>query len=200
MADIKIHITCNTVLEKSMTSYGDFGFKSVVVHNPWSEVNALMKLHLWNEEEDEFFFAELLFCKEINTMYITDLYGYNFHSFDEETEYYEPDDIRENVSEQLNSILRKMFPQYNQIKFFDIDEFYVDAYNYMQTVTDGASTLANVLPKLVVQSIINQQVPFWVYYQYYPRDLKAVLQLDNFNYATSYDFVHDNLVCLDMEY
>lgn len=78
-----------------------------------------MQLHYYTDDGDIFLFGCVVFAKEIKTIFVTDINGFNFHSFAEQSEFYDIDELENKdhhlKRETLNDILLKMCPAYSVI-------------------------------------------------------------------------------------
>lgn len=117
-----------------------------------------------HDDGDEFIFADVLFCDSIETIFITDYYGFNFHSWDEWVEYcpelYEQQPEVANYLYEIMHILKKMYPtykvyRYNKGHYKNLQE------KAIQETWDRINAVSNnMIPD--IQSLLFQKiVPMW---------------------------------------
>lgn len=133
--------------------------------------SCLGQLSWWmiHEDGDEFMFADILICEEVQVMFITDYYGFNFHSWDEYVEYRpslrsEQPMVEQNLQEMKN-ILKKMYPTYsiylyNKGHYKKLQTEMLNHRNYQTTA------LHKWLPMDIRENIYNQVVPRWTQFQH----------------------------------
>jgi hypothetical protein len=124
-----------------------------------------MSFRHYHDDGDLFAFGTLIFAPEISTIFIVDIYGFNFHSFEDQTEFYNMDELEENTHcidrDTVYDVLSELFPAYTICKF-GYDELTTAKDDYLQSLTAQAPILANVLPSLVIKEIARHQLPKWV--------------------------------------
>jgi hypothetical protein len=180
MSLINLRIFSAEILEKHMKSQWDCAYKCIVGNDH------IMKFHLLHDDGDEFVYAKLLFCSDIQTIYITHIYGYNFHSFEEPVEFWELDGLYDLVEDEMVTALLKMYPKFSNVKYFDEEDFTHEVYDIQRALIDQACVLSNSLPYNVVDQIIIKNLPSWTQYQHDPTfNLKDHFALDNTNYDLS---------------
>lgn len=176
MAFVSLFLTTNQVFEKNVEYLYDDGYKLIV------SSDGLMRLHHYHDDGDMFLFGNIVFAPEISTVFVFDLYGYNFHSFADQAEFYGMDGLSENehgVDEiVLNSIFRHAYPQYQYVRY-GMGEL-LDAVNtFRAELLTQTPALSSIFPALVVKKIVDMQTPSWVKKHYTEEDLKAKYMLNN---------------------
>lgn len=186
MATIKI-IT-NTVSRKSQKHMGDDGHDCIV------SSDGLLRFHHWHEDGDLFAFASVIFAPELSTIFIPEIFGFNFHSFANQSEFYDIQEMEENehviTRQEFQDVLLGMFPAYNRI-LYDPDELDTAIDTYKATVAAQAPVLANVFPPLVLAKILREQLPDWVTKHHVTAYLPCRFELDSTDHRSAFRWFLD---------
>jgi hypothetical protein len=192
---IKLALNVNDVFEKPMERFYDDGYFSVIEKIPGAINKAVMKLHHYHEDGSEFVFCTLLFCPELKTIYITNIYGYNFHSFETEHEYWDA----VTLDTYVFGYLLTWYPEYTHVKHFTKEDFEDQVNNYRAGLVNQGVVLSSKLPYNVVDSILQTNKPPWMDYEFISYDLKDRLHLHNLDYQGSLDIFETPYVYVKMD-
>lgn len=105
---MKATIVCNQVFEKKPAEVYDNGFKII------TSSDGFLRINHYHRDGDLFFFANYVLAEDINTLFILNMYGYNVHHYDDESEFDHIEELIDNahmISEiELCDILMLAFP------------------------------------------------------------------------------------------
>jgi hypothetical protein len=181
MASIKI-IT-NTIARKVPRHFRDDGYDCIV------SSDGIMKFHHYHEDGDFFAFARIVFAKEILTIFIPEIFGFNFHNHLEESEFNAIDEMEENMHgymrDDLEKVIFNMFPGFARIHYGP-QELETAIATYKTTLAARVHTLASVFPPLVLAKIVKHHVPTWVATKHTPAHLATMLKLDSSDHRTAF--------------
>jgi hypothetical protein len=196
---VKLTLKVNDVFEKLMERFYDDGYLSVIEKIPGATNEAVMKLYYYHEDGSEFAFCTLLFCPELKTIYITNAYGYNFHSFETEFEYWDAENLESCCGRDMFKFILTWYPEYTSVKHFTKEDFEDQVNNYRRGLVNQGVALSSKLPYNIVDSILQTNKPTWMDYEFTPYDLKERLQLDNLDYQGSLDMFETPYVYVSIE-
>ena len=201
---VKLTLKVNDVFEKEMKRFYDDGYLAVIEKIPDTKninknINfGVMKLHHYHEDGSEFVFCTLLFCPELKTIYIPHIYGYNFHSFESEIEYWDAETLESRGVDVMGYLLT-WYPEYIHVKHFTKEDFEDQVNNYRGGLINQGVVLSSKLPYNVVDSILQTNKPSWMDYEFLAYDLKDRLHLHNMDYQVSVDMFETPYVYVSIE-
>jgi hypothetical protein len=183
MASTTISLVYNDIFEKEPQGMFDDGYECSIASD------GMMMFHHYHDDGDVFMFGRLVFAKEIQTIFVTDIYGFNFHSFADETEFTDMDglDHNEHCFSQFDfyDFIKDKYPSYTNVVYGG-DQLLLAAERYKENISKQAPILANCLPLLAVGTIMKNQVPAWTVEDYYePINIKDMFSLDPKDYSTA---------------
>ena len=162
-----MNVRFNDVVIKSQRS--SFDDRQVAYLEKYDTCLGQLSWWMSYEDGDEFMFADILICEEIQVMFITDYYGFNFHNYDECVEYRpalrsEQPQVEENLQEMKN-ILKKMYPTYtvylyNKGLYKKLQAEMLDMRRYQSIA------LHKWLPFDIRENIYGRMVPRWTQFQH----------------------------------
>lgn len=158
--------------------------------------DGLMSFHHYHDDGDLFTFAHLVFAKEIDTIFVVNIYGFNYHSFADEREFFDIDGLDENehcfAHQDLGNYLMEWYPSYKHVAY-GVDNLIVASERYKESISKQAPILANVLPSLAVGAILKNQVPVWTLENEFVQaaDIKAMFSLDPENHQAAFGWFHE---------
>jgi hypothetical protein len=196
---VKLTFKVNDVFEKEMKRFYDDGYLAVIEKVPGAINFGVMKLHHYHEDGSEFVFCTLLFCPELKTIYIPHIYGYNFHSFEAEIEYWDAETLESRCGMDVMKYLLTWYPEYTNVKHFTKEDFEDQVNNYRGGLVNQGVALSSKLPYNVVDSILQTNKPSWMDYEFLSYDLKDRLQLHNIDYQGSVDMFETPYVYVSIE-
>lgn len=195
---VKLTLRVNNVFEKEMKRFYDDGYLAVIEKIPDTVNFGVMKLHHYHEDGSEFVFCTLLFCPELKTIYIPHIYGYNFHSFESEIEYWDAETLESRGVDVMGYLLT-WYPEYTNVKHFAKEDFQDQVNNYREGLINQGVALSSKLPYNVVDSILQTNKPAWMDYEILSYDLKDRLHLHNMDYQMSVDMFETPYVYVSIE-
>ena len=140
-----------------------------------------MSLRHYHDDGDLFIFGTLVFAPEISTIFVVDIYGFNFHSFEHQTEFHSIDEMENNAHaitrQSINDVVLDLFPVYITISY-GMGDLDVSRQSFSNSIANKSPILANIFPSLVVSKITHYQLPKWVTNTPHIPFLPEVFELD----------------------
>ena len=183
-------------------SYFDYSVTTYVEkHNECQRSLAWWTHH---EDGDEFMFVDLLFCDSIQTILMTDYYGFNFHSWEEYVEY-SPElyDTQPQVAiflDEIKEILNKMYPTYKVYRYNK--GFYKNLQEKaIQETWDRVNAVSDNMISDIEVILFHKVLPMWCrFYKKYHKNRWDTHKLYRNNYEDAKNLFYyqwDNLKELD---
>jgi hypothetical protein len=136
------------------------------------------RLRIWDEDGDYFYFFRVLMCPEIDLVYITHLFAFAFHSFDDIEDAHDPwalDDF-------AFSVLHEIFPGFSVVRPFSQAHFRTQVAVYTNQRRRASSALIPLVPEDVAFLISDQSLPEWTRYEFTEVNMETALMAPRSNY------------------
>ena len=148
---------------KCMTNQWDYGYVGEmcpVTHDCFKTV----KVHIWDDDGDTFFFVQLMLCPEINTVYIVSCYGFAYSSLIDEGEFLDPTGYDNEWNCLCHDVIAPLlaWPTSPEILMFNQDVFDTATGKFKAQLFANADILSGSLDALVIRKIYEATIPEWV--------------------------------------
>lgn len=192
---MKATIVCNQVFEKKPAEVYDNGFKII------TSSDGFMRIHHYHQDGDLFFFANYVLAEDINTLFVLNMYGYNVHHYDDESEFDHIEELIDNahmISEiELSDILMCAFPGVIFVDF-GLEVFENTKRSYKNEIVYNTSLLAAALPSLAVANIIKAQHMPWMLQNAAYVDLKQRFSINTYDACDTFSQWFENIKDVDL--
>lgn len=183
-------MTSNDVYEKKPSHMYDHGYKLVV-----SYPDNVIRIRHYHDDGELFVFGRLIFAPEIKTIFVLDLYGFNYHSFADQAEFYGADGLESNEHciriDEISSIILPAFPELYEHVEYGMDELTAAVNEYRGQLIKQTPALAHILPSLLIHKVLQAETPSWVKASYDTMNLKERFYLDINDYYYVSDLFTD---------
>ena len=156
---VSLKIVSNVSSKKTPKGIRDDGYHCIVYSD------GLMSLRHYHDDGDIFIFGTLVFAPEISTIFVVDIYGFNFHSFEHQTEFHSIDEMETNAHgitrQSINDVVLDLFPVYITISY-GMGDLDVSRQSFSNSIANKSPILANIFPSLVVSKIMQYQLSKWI--------------------------------------
>ena len=191
---VSLKIVSNVSSKKTPKGIRDDGYHCIVYSD------GLMSLRHYHDDGDIFIFGTLVFAPEISTIFVVDIYGFNFHCFEDQTEFNTIHELETNAHgitrSSINAVILDLFQAFQAFQAFTTISYGMESLNaarksYTESIADQSPILANIFPSLVVSKIMNYQLSKWVTENPYIPFRPEVFELDPNDHRSAFKCFKD---------
>lgn len=156
----------SNIIYKSMRNPQDYGY-AAEINDCQIDCFKTIKVHLWDDDGDTFYFVQIMLCPEINTVYVVSCYGFAYSSLDDEGEFMDPTGHPHEWCCLCDEIITPFlnWPNKPGIELFEQDNFDMRTSPFKEELMNNSKILGYAplnLDGLIINNIYEQSLPTWL--------------------------------------